>query len=256
MTGVAQTLAVTLRGLRALMRQPWFVAITLVQPLIWLLLFGALFESATDIPGFDDDSYVDFLVPGVVVMTALFSAGWNGMGFVDDIDRGVLDRFLVTPVWRTSLNLGSVLYAAVVIAVQSLVVVAVGLAIGARFPSVLGVAVLVGVAALVGMSVASLSNGLGLLTRQQETLIGAVQLVILPLTFLSSAFMQLDLAPGWVEEAGRFNPANWAVDAGRAAVSADPDWGLVGTRVLLLAALLVLCSAFATRAFRSYARSA
>lgn len=257
MTALRHTLSVAARGLRALLRQPWFVAITLVQPLIWLLLFGALFERAVEIPGFGSGSYTEFLTPGVVVMTAIFSAGWNGMGFIDDIERGVLDRFLVAPVWRGSLNLGSVLYGAIVILVQSLVVIGISLAVGARFPNgVVGVTVLVAVAALVGASFAALSNGLALLARQQETLIGAVQLVILPLTFLSAAFMQLELAPGWIQAAGAFNPANWAVEAGRAAVTSDTDWGLVGTRVLMLAALLVVCSAFATRALRTYARSA
>ena len=88
------------RWLRILWRQPWFVAITLVQPVIWLLLFGALFERVVDIPGFAGDDYVDFLVPGIVVMTALFSAGWSGMGIINDLDRGVMDRFLVSPARR------------------------------------------------------------------------------------------------------------------------------------------------------------
>ena len=77
------------------------VAISLVQPVIWLLLFGALFKRVVEIPGFHGGSYIEFLTPGVVVMTAISSAGWNGMAFIEDMQRGVMDRFLVSPVWRS-----------------------------------------------------------------------------------------------------------------------------------------------------------
>src|SRR5215831_5529565 len=104
-----QTWQINLRYLRAFIRQPAWVAIALVQPVIWLLLFGALFKSVVDIPGFEGTSYIAFLTPGVAVMTAVMSAGWNGMGFIEDMRRGVLDRVLVTPLWRGALNAGSLL---------------------------------------------------------------------------------------------------------------------------------------------------
>jgi len=102
---------------------------------------------------------------------------------------------------------------------------------------------------------ASLSNGLAVLTRQRETLIGAVSAVILPLTFLASALMQQSLVPGWIRSVAKFNPVNWAVEAGRSAAMQRIDWGLVGSRFALLAALAVLCAVFATRAFARYQRS-
>jgi ABC-2 type transport system permease protein len=82
----------TVRHLMALWRQPWWIAVSLVQPVIWLLLFGALFEAVTDIPGFGSTNYIQFLAPGVVVMTAFFGAGWAGMPVIEDIDRGVIER--------------------------------------------------------------------------------------------------------------------------------------------------------------------
>ena len=88
----------TVRHLRALWRQPWWIVVTLIQPIIWLLLYGALFKRVVEIPGFHGGSYIEFLTPGVVVMTAFFSAGWGGMAMIEDIDRGVIDRFLVSPV--------------------------------------------------------------------------------------------------------------------------------------------------------------
>jgi ABC-2 type transport system permease protein len=252
---LAQTRSMTIRHLRELWRQPWYVAITLVQPLIWLLLFGALFERAVEIPGFGGD-YVDFLTPGIVVMTALFTAGWSGMGVIEDLNRGVMDRFLVSPVSRGSLIAGRLGQLAITIAIQSLVVVGLGLAVGARFPGGLaGVAVLVACSVLLAWAVGALSIGLALVARQEETLIGAVQLVVLPATFLSAGLMKQSLAPGWVQSIARFNPVNWAVDAGREALCTGVDWNLVASRVGLLALLAAACGWVATRAFHAYQRS-
>ena len=92
MNPVRQTLAISSRHLRQLYRQWAFVGVTLVQPVIWLLLFGSLFKKITELPGFGGSNYVNFLTPGIVIMTALFSAGWTGMSFVDDMESGVMDR--------------------------------------------------------------------------------------------------------------------------------------------------------------------
>ena len=72
---IADTGHMTVRHVMELLRQPWWIFVNLVQPVVWLLLFGALFEAVTDIPGFGSDNYIQFLAPGVVVMTAFFTAG-------------------------------------------------------------------------------------------------------------------------------------------------------------------------------------
>ena len=227
-----------------LARQPAFLLITIVQPLIWLLLFGALFKSVTQIPGFGGTGdYLDYLTPGIVVMLAVSSAGWTGMGFIEDINSGVMDRMLVTPAWRGAFNLGSVAQCVVSVVLQTLLIIGLALLLGAE---VAHAGVLILVAALLAAAFASLSNGLGVLTRQRESLIGAVSLLLLPLTFLSSALMQLSLAPGWIETVARFNPVDWAAVAAR-----DPE----PLRIGLLAALTVLSAWFATRAFAVYQRS-
>jgi ABC-2 type transport system permease protein len=256
MSALRQTWQVSLRGLRALIRQPAYLGITLTQPIIWLLLFGALFKAVTRIPGFHGGSYVDFLTPGVVVMLAVSSAGWTGMGLIEDIKGGVMDRVLVSPVWRGALNAGSVVGSVTTIVIQTAMIVLLALALGANYPNgVGGVLILILVAALLGAAFASLSNGLAVLTRQRETLIGAVSFVLLPLTFLSSALMQQSLVPAWIRTVARFNPVNWAVEAGRSAAMGRIDWGLVGSRVGLLVLLALLCATFATRAFGTYQRS-
>jgi ABC-2 type transport system permease protein len=255
-TPLRHTWQVALRYIRALLRQPAWVGISLVQPVIWLLLFGALFKRTADIPGFSGGSYIEFLTPGVVVMLAISSAGWVGMGFIEDINRGTMDRLLVSPIWRGALNLGSVAQSVLSIVVQSVIVIGLSIAVGARFHNgIAGVAVLVALAGLLGAVFASLSNGVAVLTRQRETLIGIVTMVTLPLTFLSSALMQQSLLPGWIQWTAKFNPVNWAAEAGRSAAGTNADWGLIATRTGLLALLLLASAVFATRAFNAYQRS-
>ncbi|MFL6017301.1 MAG: ABC transporter permease, partial [Gaiellaceae bacterium] len=151
------------RHLLNLWRQPIWIAVTLVQPVVWLLLYGALFKSVTRIPGFHSTSYIQFLTPGIVVMTALFSAGWSGMAVIDDIDKGILDRFLVSPVVRGSLIIGRLLNGTVIIVVQSLIIVALAVIVGARFPNAWGIIVLIVLASLLAAAVGCLSMALALI---------------------------------------------------------------------------------------------
>src|SRR5215210_7508983 len=97
-TAVSQTWFMTQRQLMVFVRQPSFALITLVQPVIWLLLFGNLFNGVVELGVFGTTSYLDYLVPGGVVLRALSSNMWAGMTTVDESQRGTLNRFLTTPV--------------------------------------------------------------------------------------------------------------------------------------------------------------
>jgi ABC-2 type transport system permease protein len=243
------------RHLLNLWRQPIWIAVTLVQPIIWLLLYGALFKSVTRIPGFQSHSYIQFLTPGIVVMTALFSSGWSGMAVIDDIDKGILDRFLVSPAVRGSLIIGRLLNGTVIVVLQSVIIVVLALIVGARFPNAWGIIALIALASLLAAAIGCLSIALALIARREETVIAAVNFFVLPLTFLSTAFMQKSLVPTWIQHVASFNPVNWAVEAGRNAVLPGTDWGMVLERLGLLAALTVVCVLLATRAFQAYQRA-
>ncbi|MEW5992631.1 MAG: ABC transporter permease [Chloroflexota bacterium] len=257
MTALAQTTWITGRHLRFFLRQPWFVMMALIQPVIWLLLFGALFRSVTEIPGFTTAaSYLDYLVPGVLIMTALFSCGWSGMSIIEDLDRSIMDRFLVTPIHRSSIIAGLTGYELVAFGIQAAIIGGLAWLLGAKFEGgVLGFAALTLCAGLIGASVTAFSCAMALMLRQRESVIGINTLLTLPLTFLSAAFMPLALAPDWIETTAGFNPVNWAVEAGREALLASPDWGFIAPRILGLAVLTLLSMAWATRAFRIYQRS-
>ncbi|MGI9822005.1 ABC transporter permease [Agromyces sp. Marseille-Q5079] len=258
-TFLRHTLVLTLRQLRAAMRVPAFVVMNLVQPLIWLLLFGQLFESVVEIPGFSGgEDYLEFLTPGIVVMMALFGSAWAGTSFIEDMNRGVMDRLLTSPTNRGALMVSSLVYQSVLTFVQTLIVLGVAWLLGARFDGgLVGVLVLLAAAMLLTASFSALSNAAALLARDQNILIGLSQLITIPLMFLSSALMDTSLSAGWVADVARFNPFEWAVVAGREALlSANPDWADVWMHLGFLAAFALVLGWLATRAFRVYQRSA
>jgi ABC-2 type transport system permease protein len=248
----------TARGVRSLVRVPAYLAITLVQPMVWLLLFGNLFRSLVHLPGFTarTGSYLEFLTPGVVIMTALFSSGWAGTVYIEDMERGVMDRLLASPVRRGAMVVGTLAYQALTTVVQSLIVFGVAFAAGARFGNwAAGIAITTLAAVLVSVVIASFSDAVALLVRQQEALIGISQFIVLPLQFLSSSIMDTRLSPAWVRHVARYNPVDWASTASREALTSGTDWGVVLPRLGFLLALAVVMAWLATRAFRASQRA-
>ncbi|MEU0281105.1 ABC transporter permease [Streptomyces sp. NPDC006195] len=246
----------TQRQLMAIVRQPVFLLISLIQPVIWLFLFGNLFKRVVELGGFGTTTYLDYLVPGIVVMSALGSSMWAGMGTLEEIERGTLNRFLTTPVSRSALMHANVVQNGISTAGQSVIIVLLGLLGGARYPGGAGgLIVLVAASILLGTVFGALSNALGMLVRERESIIGINTFLLLPLTFLSSAFMASSQMPSWMATIADFNPVNWAMVAGRSALAAEPDWGDVLTRGGALLALAGVAVWLSTCTFRSYQKS-
>jgi ABC-2 type transport system permease protein len=179
-----------------------------------------------------------------------------GMSFIIDMDRGVMDRLLASPARRSAIVGSSLVYVAIQTAIQTAIIMLLGWALGTHFSSGLpGVLVFILVTVVLGMAVAGLSDALALLVRKEESLIAATNFLVLPLTFLSTATMQRNLLPGWIQDVARCNPVDWAVSAAREAIAADPDWGYVAAHAGYLAALAFVAGTLATRAFRAYQRS-
>ena len=173
-----------------------------------------------------------------------------------DLDRGVMDRFLVTPVSRAAMIAGQLTFQATMTVLQSLIILGLGLLAGARFPGGLAsIAAFLLATTLLGSAFAALSNTLALLLRKEESVIAAVNFVVLPLTFLSSTFMPAQLVPQWIRDVSRYNPVNWAVEVGRQTLTTTVDWQIVATRGGALLALALVCAWISVRAFRAYQRS-
>jgi ABC-2 type transport system permease protein len=245
------------RKLRALARQPFVIFMGVIQPVIWLFLFGEMFRSIIDIPGFDfGGSYLAYLIPGIVAMNAMSGNMWAGMSMIEEIDRGTLNRFLVTPASRLAIMNASVAEQAVSTTIQTLIIVLLGYAGGAHYPGgALGIVILVIASIEVGVFWGALSNLTGMLVRDRMAIIGVYTLFMLPLMFLSSAFIQPSFLPGWMQAIASRNPLNWEVQIGRSALSAAPDWSAVAVRAGGLLVLALIAVAISVSTFRNYAKN-
>jgi ABC-2 type transport system permease protein len=244
------------RQSRNLLREPIWIAILLVQPMVWLLLYGQLFKNVTRLGGFGTTSYITFLAPAIVVMNAFFSASWSGMSMVFDIERKFVERFLATPASRLSLVLSQIVRSALTAAIQGVIILIVAAALGVRVHSGLaGWVVVLLVAVLVNAAFAGFSQGIALLVRRESTVIALANFITLPLLFLSSTLLAQAQMPHWMRVLSDFNPVNWGVRASRGVVLPGTDWGAVGAHLGYLFALSVVTAAFANWTFRVYKRS-
>jgi ABC-2 type transport system permease protein len=257
MNAIAHSWFMAARHLRALLRQPWWIAISLVQPITYLLLYGQVFSRVVELPGFDAVNYATFVTPGIVIMMALFGGGWNGMVIIMEIDQGVMDRFLVSPVSRVAIIAGRLIQMAIIVAFQALILLGLGYLTGARFDGgMVGLLVLIVCGVLIAVPFGALSNAMALVIRRTESVIGASNFILLPMTFLSPVFMEPQLMPGWIRTVSRFNPVAWSVEAARSALSSAPNWAFIGTRLGWLVLLSMGSAWLAAQAFKSYQRSA
>ena len=244
------------RHARGLSRHRIWIAMLLVQPLFWIVLYSQLFERVTALGGFGTRSYIDFIMPGIVIMTGFFAGSWAGMGMIEDLDRGFVERMLATPVRRGAIVAGHVTSAALKAAVQAVLLIAVGYVLGARIAGgAIGWAAILAAAILVTASFAGISHGIALLTRKADTMIAIANFIGLPLMFLSAILIARPLMPDWMRFAAQFNPVDWAVVAAREPALPGTDWSSVAVNLGLLAAFSAATIAFATWAFRAYQRT-
>ncbi len=256
MTVARHTWFMIVRQTQNLMREPIWIALLLIQPMIWLVLYGQLFKRVTHLGGFGTTSYVTFLAPAIVIMNAFFGATWSGMSMIADLDRKVVERFLATPASRLSIVLSQIVRSALTAAIQAVVILVVALALGVHVhEGFVGWVIVILAAALVNMGFAGVSQGIALLTRREATMIAIANFIGLPLLFLSSTLLATAQMPHWMRELSRFNPVDWGVIAAREAVLPGTDWASIGWHLLFLVALSVATAAFATWTFRAYQRT-
>jgi len=254
-TVVSDTWFMVGRQVRNLLRQPVWIVMLLIQPMVWLVLYGQLFSKVGALRG-GADSYVEFLAPGVVIMNAFFSATWSGMSMVDDLDRSVVDRFLATPVTRVSIVLSQIIRAGLTAVIQALVILLVGLALGVRVHGgAAGWLTVLVAAMLLAAAFSGVSHGIALLVRREESVIGIANFVSLPLMFLSTILISQQTMPDWIQTVSHYNPVNWGVIAARNAVVVGGDWGSTAAHLGYMLATCVVTASFATWTLRRYQRS-
>jgi len=243
------------RQLRNLMREPIWIALMVIQPIIWLLLYGQLFSRVGALRG-GAGTYIEFLTPGIICMNAFFGGSWSGMAMISDLNRHVIDRFLAAPTSRFAIVLSQVVRAGITAVIQALLLLVLGLALGVRVHGgVLGWFVVLAGAALLAMAFAGLSHGIALRVRKEASMIAAANFVGLPLMFISAILIPPRQMPHWIAQLSRFNPVNWGVQAARNAIVVGGNWGPTGVYLLLPIAATAVTSLFATWCCRAYQRA-
>lgn len=250
---VSDTRLIFLRCLRQTLRSKVAVVFGALQPLLYLVLFGPLLPDLAELRGSGGGpggGAWQVFVPGILVQLALFGAGFVGFGLIADLRSGVVERLRVTPASRTALLLGRVLRDTAVVAVQAVLLVAVGLALGLRAPAG-GIAVGLVLVVSLAVGVASLSYVLAMRTRNEDAFAPLLSAVTLPLMLLSGVLLPMSLAPGWLDALSRFTPFRYVVDAARAAFLGDYATAALAEGALVTVVLLVVSVVLGARRFRA-----
>ncbi|HXV93218.1 MAG TPA: ABC transporter permease [Pseudonocardia sp.] len=211
---VRDTGIVMLRELRPVLHDPFSLLFGMIQPLVFLALFGPLL--AGSVGGTLGTDVWQWFVPAILVMTTLFGTSITGSNLLFEFQTGAHERMLVTPLARSSLLVGRALKEMVPLAGQALVILLVMLPFGYR-PDLAGALVGLALLAVFGVGLGSLSYALAVAVRRQDWMFWAVQQTLLfPLLILSGMLLPLDDGPGWMQAVARFNPLAHVVDAERA----------------------------------------
>ncbi len=251
MSPVTETLTIARRNLRKSARVPMLVFMSLFQPLLFLILFSQIFSSLADVPGFPYDTYLQFLVPAIIAMTALSSAFQSGLGTVADVEDGMLDKFLIAPIHRVSIMSGRILADGTRIIAQAAVVIFAAFLMGARYETgLLGILMMIALASLFGMAWAGLSNIVALRTQNAELTMVIGIVLLFPILFLSTGFMPSALLPDWLDTVAKLNPLTYLIEAERALVNEGWDWELILRSIGVTVVLGAVTLTGATRAFR------
>lgn len=234
---------VMVRELRPVLADPFSLIFGMIQPLVFLGLFGPLLAGSVGAAVGGGSSVWQWFVPSILVMTALFGMSATGANLLFELQTGAHERMLVTPLSRPSLLIGRSLKEIVPLGAQALVILVVMLPFGFRlFP--LGALVGIALLAVFGIGLGSLSYALAIAVRKQEWMFWAVQQALLyPLMILSGMLLPLEAGPGWMRVAAAFNPLAYVVDAERdlfaGRFTADVGWGWLAAVATLAVGLAV-----------------
>ena len=219
------------RQIRMNLRNPAWVIIGALQPVLYLLLFGPLLKPiVSQFPGAADNAFT-FLVPGLLVQLGMFGAFFAGFGLIAEWREGVVEAERVTPASRTALLVGRLMRDLLQLLVQALILVGLGLLMGMR-GSVSGVVAGVLITLLIGGACAAASNALALTTKSEDVMAPVINMVMMPVLLLSGIMLPMTLGPSWLQNVSDWMPFRWTVDAVRDTfvgefASSEVAWGTV-----------------------------
>lgn len=233
------------RSLKKLLRNPILLFFSLLQPIIFLLLFTQLFSKFSSVPGFlastGTSSYLEFASAGILLQNAFSSALQSGTSVVDDLNSGYLQKMLVTPVSRPAILLGRLVTDAFRVTVQSIIILVLAYALGATFATgIVGILIMLLTIAFFGLAWSGISLAIGLRTKSAETVFGIGGFLTFPLLFMSTALTPQVFMPSWMQDVSRFNPISYTVDAVRALTITGYQWGPVLSAYAVIGSIAIV----------------
>jgi len=206
--------------MRLLLREPVWIIIVMIQPLLYLALFAPLLEPIAKTSGFPPGDAWQVFVPGLLIQLGIFGSMFVGFAIIAEIRFGTVERMRVTPASRFGLLLGRVMRDTLVLLVQATLLTLIAVAFGLRVPAV-GALITVGIVGLLGVSLASLSYAAGLWLKSEDALAPLLNMVSVPVLLLSGILLPMQLAPPWLRRLAEANPFSHVVDGARAAFRGD-----------------------------------
>ncbi len=236
------------RSIGLTVRQPAWLIAGVMQPLIYLLLFGPLLNSLTSVTGFPQGGAFNTFVPGLLVMTALFGSTFVGFGFISEMRSGVVERMRVTPMSRTAAVLGRTVRDVVVFMVQGSILILLSIPFGLKIDPA-GLLVAFVLLALIGLVLGPISYAMALAIGSEDALAPLTQAIALPLLLLSGIMLPMSFAPDWLRTIASLNPLYHSVLAIRALFNAQ--WGSpdVPGGIAIMGVCAMLSIALASRTF-------
>jgi ABC-2 type transport system permease protein len=230
------------------LRNPAWVAIGVLQPVLYLVLFAPLLKSIASVQGFPPGGAYNVFVPGLLIQLGMFGAAGVGFSLIAELRAGVVERFRVTPVSRLALLLGRAFRDILMLLMQATILIVLSLPFGLsiHFTGVLVVLALVG---LLGLLMASISYACALWLKSEDSFAPLIFTATLPLLLLSGVLLPLTLAPNWLRAIAAANPLSYAVDAARAVFNDHLSDVSVEKGVLITAVLAVFAVMIAVRSF-------
>jgi ABC-2 type transport system permease protein len=235
--------------MRLLLREPVWIVIVMIQPLLYLALFAPLLDPLAKTPGFPSGGSWRVFVPGLLIQLGIFGSMFVGFGIIAEIRYGTVERMRVTPASRLGLLLGRVMRDTLVLLIQATLLTLIAVAFGLRVP-LAGALITVGIVGLLGISLASLSYAAGLWLKSEDALAPLLNMVAVPVLLLSGILLPMTLAPSWLRRLAQLNPVSHVVDGARAAFLNDFGNSSLVIGLISAAALAMLGLVVAVRTFQ------
>jgi ABC transporter DrrB family efflux protein len=244
---ITDTLTITRRNLLVWMRVPAYLVFTVIQPVMFVLLFRYVFGGAIHVAG----NYVDFLMPGIIAQTAAFATFGTAIALAQELKKGVIDRLRSMPMARSAVLAGRLVADTGRMLLTILIIVGVGYAVGFRFSNgVVPAIAMVLLATVFGLAICCISAYTGLAIGDEESVQAFGLIWLFPLTFLSSAFVPIATMPGWLQAFANNQPVTYVIDTMRALALGGPVVPSLWKSLVWLAGIFVVFLPLAVRAYR------